>query len=427
MGLRGCFFRGLDWFRHSPVTNHLHDIKDILENSDPRAQKPAKYLNDLLEHATSTVPFYKKFDGNAFGRFPVIQKTLVQDNFQSFISEQFTKSKRYEVYTSGSTGLPFRLFHDQNKKYRRSAEAIYFLSKTGYKIGDPLYYFRLWKGDAKSGLSAFSQNIIKVDVSRLSDAIFESLLREWGQKKSRVYIFGLASGIGELCRFMHEKGIKKFPESVKGVVANSEMLPLESKNILRDGIKGPVVSRYSNEEQGIIAQQPPDGKNYFEINWASYHVEIFEFNKDVPAALGTLGRIVVTDLFNYYMPLIRYDTGDLGVMEIVSGQLVLTKVEGRKMDAIFNTNGELISSYCVYVPLMKYFDFIKQYQFIQVGKKEYLLKLNTLTPIPDEHSLIEDFKEFLGSDAYIQIEYVDEIPILSSGKRKRVANLFRPN
>ena len=51
-------------------------------------------------------------------------------------------------------------------------------------------------------------------------------------------------------------------------------------------------------ENGIIAQQSIDSNNYI-INWASYYVEILKLDKDTPVEQGEIGRIVVTDLYNY--------------------------------------------------------------------------------------------------------------------------------
>ena len=63
---------------------------------------------------------------------------------------------------------------------------------------------------------------------------------------------------------------------------------------------------------------------------------------------GELARIVVTDLFNYAMPLIRYDTGDLAVVEKHEKYgKVITSIEGRRTDFIYNTSGDVLSPYSV--------------------------------------------------------------------------------
>ncbi len=94
----------------------------------------------------------------------------------------------------------------------------------------------------------------------------------------------------------------------------SETLNDYTKQTIEKYFGVPVYSRYSNLENGILAQQVPGSDNRYFINTASYVLEIFKMNEDVPAACRrTLGRIMVTDLYNYAMPMIRYDTGDTGI------------------------------------------------------------------------------------------------------------------
>ena len=183
----------------------------------------------------------------------------------------------------------------------------------------------------------------------------------------------------------------------------------------------PIVSRYSNMENGIIAQQEKND-SVFKINWASYYVEILDLKKDTPVKSGGLGRIVVTDLFNYGMPILRYDTGDLGVMELRGDTYCFTKIEGRKTDIILNTNGEIVSAF-VWSSLNKYKN-IRQYQLIQEEEKKYTLNLNTDTKFTKINGVIAECKNVLGNDAEITINYVDEIPLLASGKRKTTINKY---
>lgn len=184
-----------------------------------------------------------------------------------------------------------------------------------------------------------------------------------------------------------------------------------------------VISRYSNNENGIIAQQESGSSNYH-INWASYVVEVLNLENNTPSKLGEQGRIVITDLYNYAVPMIRYDTGDIGVLDILKNETlpVLTRVEGRKMEMLFNTNGEIITSHIVNrVGLYKG---VKQYQLIQQSKKNYLFKINITSEFNSEKEIIKTYLKYLGNDAIIEFQYVDEIPLLSSGKRKNVINEY---
>src|SRR5690606_9962439 len=134
--------------------------------------------------------------------------------------------------------------------------------------------------------------------------------------------------------------------------------------------------------------------------------------------------IVITDLFNFAMPLIRYDTGDVGVMDYDSNgnRLVLTQIDGRKMDMFTNTKGELISSHIIHHILQ--YKGIDQFQFIEEENGDYIIKLKVLPSYnyKDGERIYNQYEGYFGEGAVIQLEYVDDIPLLPSGKRKLVIN-----
>ena len=93
----------------------------------------------------------------------------------------------------------------------------------------------------------------------------------------------------------------------------------------------------------------------------------------------------------------------------------LKDIYGRKRDCIYTTDGKLISPAKVFV-LMWGIEGVKQWQFIQKTQFNYVFKVNAekdadLTPA------IDRLRNLLGDDAIIDIELVDEIPVLSSNKR----------
>ena len=68
---------------------------------------------------------------------------------------------------------------------------------------------------------------------------------------------------------------------------------------------------------------------------------------------------------------------------------------------------------------------IRQFQFVQYDKGAYRLVLNIGKSIIDEKLILEALKAIVGELAQINIEYVDEIPVLHSGKRRYIANEWR--
>ncbi len=126
--------------------------------------------------------------------------------------------------------------------------------------------------------------------------------------------------------------------------------------------------------------------------------------------------------------MIRYDTGDVAKFALNSdGIMEFEQIEGRKMDIIYDSSGNIISSFVVYTKFYNYYHLLKQYQFIQQGKNNYEVKLNLQegSSFEFENALIEDIKSDFGSDAKIKITYVDEIPPLASGKRRKVINNYK--
>ena len=76
-------------------------------------------------------------------------------------------------------------------------------------------------------------------------------------------------------------------------------------------------------------------------------------------------------------------------------------------------------------PVCKLMDYgkFRQFQLVQKSKTEYHINLNTDTKV-DEAKIITDYKAHFGNDAVITINYVNEIPLLSSGKRREVVNEY---
>lgn len=425
--LRKHCFWFVDFCKGSLINKHLLDVEHILSNpNDPEIQEIRhKYLQNILIHAATTTTFYNRDITNiSLDDFPIIQKHIVQDNFQAFKSSKYLKKKNYKVATSGSTGTPFFLFHDKNKKNRTKAEAIYFLKASGYEVGDTLFYFRLWAGEVKGKMLSILQNVIKIDVSNQSSDNIENVINQIKTTKGTKYFLGISSSFEALCKHLDYTHASPIQCNAKAFIANSDALNDYTKKAIKHYFNAPIISRYSNEEQGLLSQQKLNSGNDFYINWASFYVEIIKLDSNDKANEGELGRIVVTDLFNYCMPLIRYDTGDLGAFGYNDdGELILTKVEGRILDCIYNTREELISSYSIYPIMQPYYDKIKQYQFIQVNKQNYIIKIVPIQPIFYEQEILSNFKKILGDDACIALEAVTEIPLLPSAKFKKVMNL----
>jgi phenylacetate-CoA ligase len=427
---RAFAFWLLDFFKGSPIRKHYNDICKTMDNfvfNRPDTES-GKNLSKILSHAISTTKFYESIGTpSQLVDFPVINKEIVRKSFDSFCSVKYNESELISVVTSGSTGTPFKVYHDRNKKFRNHADTIFFASRAGFRIGERLIYMKIFaRQKTRSPLHYWVQNILPVDVIKLNDSQISQLIKQMKSEKSSFNFLGYSSALELVCKYLEKNQTGTVNAKVKSVISISESLNDYTKKTSKKFFGVTALSRYSNLENGIIAQQETDGSGRYLINSASYVVEILKPDSDEPACSGQPGRIVVTDLFNYGMPLIRYDTGDIGTFtqkENSNRNIYLTSVEGRKLDLLYDTAGNLVSSYIVYKNMWQYTEII-QYQLIQESQKEYIFKINTEGSFNREAQLVNEFKEYLGEDAIFNVRYVSEIPLLDSGKRRKIVNNY---
>lgn len=429
--MRNKIFWLRDKIKGGKLRKDFLQIKEVLEPNSFKKRDDilVRSLSLLIYHAKNSCDFYKKLDNHTgIADFPVISKTIIRQNIDTFISDKFNKEDLVSVVTSGSTGTPFQVYHNPGKRIRNSADTIYFAHKAGFNVGDKLFYLKIWSAsNHKSILTAKLQNVVQFDVLKFNDKEIERFISMLNSKR-RKGILGYASALEQVCKYL-----ERYPEKVndkiqvQSAISMSESLSDITKACFKKYFNVDLFARYSNLENGIIAQQFKNSGNSYLVNTASYYVEVLKIDSDQPTDAGEMGRIVVTDLYNYGMPMLRYDTGDIGKFAIKeNGEIdntILEHIEGRKMDLLFDTRGDLVSSFIMYKNMWKYTE-ILQYQIIQSGKREYQFKINVDSDFKRESELVNEFKSYLGIDADFKIEYVSEIPLLSSGKRKKIVNTY---
>lgn len=429
--LRNKLFWILDAVQGGRVKAHYQDIAHILENFDnPESNKRRNtLLKQLLRHASETTSFYREY-GNSknLNDFPIIDKTVICNNFRAFQSSVYDDRPQYETFTSGSSGTPFKAYWNKDKVLRNRADTIYFQGIAGYEIGYRLYYIRKWLSKYKrSKLTTAMRNINMVNVSDFTDNYLASLMETLKRDTSTKVLLSYSSALRDICQYLDRTDAGPIDTDITSIIAMAEGLGNDTRKKLKFYFDAPVYLRYSNQENGILSLQLSQQNANLQINWASYFIEILHPEKDAPVAEGTLGRVVVTDLFNYAMPFIRYDTGDLAIMTrenaFFKGSSVFSKVEGRKMDVLRDTRGNVISGFNIHH--LELYPEIKQFQFIQEDRTKYRIRVVARKPLKEESKIIDHFKGFLGADAEIEISYVDEIPQLKSGKRRLVINTYR--
>ena len=350
-----------------------------------------------------------------------MNKRTLNENYDKILVEAYKDKKTHKMHTSGSTGIPFTVVQNLEKRCRHIADLKYFGVLAGYQDGAPMCYLRA-KPTATPEEQA-KQNIWQLDICNLSEENLTNYYHVMVDKKC-VSLIAYPSTLETAVTFW----AKKFPvnqSSISSIISTSETLTTETREKLAAyfGKDVKICARYSNTENGVLGQETGKEGEYL-LNWASYYFEIFKLDSDEPAEEGELGRVVVTDLYNLAFPMIRYDTGDVAKMVTpVNGFPYFTELLGRRMDLIYDRKHEVVSPFLL-CRTMRLAKGIEQWQFIQKTEKDYLIKIAVTEghTAPSLTKEILEFKCVLGEDACISVEYVDEIPVMNSLKRKLIVS-----
>ena len=420
-----------DFLNKGGMWEDFKEIRYIYENPIKGEIIREKRLNELLCFAKKNVSFYKKWNGqlNSLNDFPVVNKQTYLQNYADFLTpKELIPGQKGELHiqrTSGSTGTPFELPQDTRCRTRRIATIKFGNELIGFHSFEPMVHLRSLKHYYKGNPTIVHNkdlNITYIDNAELNDTKINDIINAINNTKAKV-VRGYTTAIDTICSYAISHRIKLdcHPTFITGGEVLLESLRLKIINELHCN----VISQYANEENGVFGQTELNKKGTSIIlNRACCFLEILKFDRDEPAAPGELGRIVVTDFTNYALPMIRYDIGDVASTGKIENGILMSidNLAGRKTDMVYNTSGQLIDLFNSISAEVYNNIKIQQWQFIQEGEKEYILRLVTsdmgVKNIPHHFELL--MKDLLGQDAIVKIEYPEEIPVLNSGKRKIV-------
>lgn len=423
--LRWYGFWALDILKGSPVRKYYDQIRGSYQKGTSLKETDDK-IKKLIAHAVRTTEFYKDFPEDVpLTELPVVDKDTFRNNYEAFLSDVYREaSDNRTMHTSGSTGTPLSMVQNRNKIDHNTAGGIFLGAAAGYYIGMKEAFIRVWVNNVKKDkLHLFMENLIMMDSSAMDDDALAQMLEVIRKKKVKCLV-GYSSALGELSRYIEEHQIDTSLFSVKSIIPISETMPEGVRRKLKEQFGCPVRAWYSNEENGIMGIQNPDDEGYY-IDTESYFYEILKLDRDEPAAPGELGRIVITDLYNYAFPILRYDNGDLAIAEKKEKngrfRLYLRELYGRRSDMIYDCEGKALTPYII-TNNMWDVKGVKQFRFIQEDVARYTLWLNGDKEQIDEGEILGRIRPYLGEQAELALEYVDEIPVLNSGKRKYIEN-----
>lgn len=417
------------WGGH--VLQHLKDMETVHADPEKLSVSIDERLHRLLSHAVQNIRFYREAGvspGSLHG-FPVVHKPTIKEHRDDFIWSSLPDRQRFAVSTSGSYGSSMVFLHSRDKLSRRRAEVLFYNMLAGYKLGARFVFLRsqpkAHRSSGKTALSVFAQNEVKLNLASLDTEELDRVIARLQVGDIR-FIVGWPSVLRVVAERAGERGIVL--GGINGTVTMGEALHEADRVVIERSFNCRTFNRYACKETGVLAHEFQPGEGLI-VNRNSYLIEVLCLDCDKPVALGQAGRIVVTDLHSFAMPLIRYDTGDIGIMRSASstGTISLESVDGRYVERFFDTKGRGVLSMSV-IGCLPRAERRKmwQYQFVQEGPGVYAVNvIQGSVPIIEE-PVIASLKNVLGEDAEVRINYVCTIPRLPSGKHALMVNRTKP-
>ena len=326
------------------------EFEKILAISDVDFEKyTIQKRKEIIDYHLKNNASYQKFiGGNSFqnwNELPVMTKKEFQKPLSERLSKGFTLKNVYVNKTSGSSGDPFVFAKDKfchavtwaNNISRFGWFGIDFNSSLQARFyGIPLDFV----GNIKERIKDFLGNRYRFTIFDLSDEVLEKILLKFQHKKFD-YINGYTSSIVLFAKFLQKKNIvlTSVCSTLQCCVVTSEMLFEEDKLLMEKQFGIKVINEYGASELDLIAFQNPNEE--WQVNSETLFVEILDKKNNV-LPNGKEGRIVITSLYNKAHPFIRYDIGDVGILDEKSTfkKPILKKLIGRTNDIAILPSGK---------------------------------------------------------------------------------------
>lgn len=385
----------------------------------------------LLAHAAAQVPYYrnrlrhalvkpgKRLSLAEWRQLPILTRAEVQRAGKSLLASTIPAGhgKINQVQTSGSTGTPITAFGtDLTQFFWRaatlrdhlwhqrdfSAKFTAIRSEGARQPGE--WTERQGWGPATDVLFTTGPSSalnIRTDVATQA---------AWLVQQRPVYLLSFPSNIAALARHFQATGLAL--PTLREIRTYGEVAGSEVRRLCQETWGVPITDMYSSQEVGYIALQCPDHEHYH-LQEGVFTEVLDEMGQ--PCQIGEVGRVVVTNLHNFAMPLIRYQLGDYAELgepcPCGRGLPVLRQVMGRVRNLLILPDGR---RHWPSFPSKEWsvIGTIRQMQLVQHDLERIEARIVADQPLQpaEKERLRQTLVERFGHPFRIDITYYTEIP-----------------
>ena len=400
------------WWSKDKLIEYQNDRLRRLINY---AYKNVEYYNELFKD-NNLVPNDIQSRDDLY-KIPILTKDIIRENYSKLKNQSYNQKKIIKHKSSGSTGEPIQYDVTKDAYSFNIACNLRGWYWMGYRLGDK--FIKISQYERSKG-KQFQDLILRtkyISSRVLNDEQFEKILQIFRSYKPNV-IRSYPDPLFFIAKYMEKNGIFDIQPNVLTTTGNL-LLP-NVRNYIEKQFRCKIFDSYRCE----------GGPNAFEsINHDCYLLsmeygisEIIANNIEVGP--GEEGKHITTDLHNYAMPFIRYDSQDIvvkGSHSCSSGRQhqTIDKVYGRDSDILITPSNK----YLIVLHFADYFDQfkeIKQFQIKQVRIDfiKIILVVSKDFMEKQKEIIMNYWKEYIGSDVELKMEIVDEIQLSKSGKRR---------
>ncbi len=390
-----------------------------VQNLIKTAYEHSKYYHDLFKKEGLTPDDIKEIKD--LEKIPPLTKDIIRERFEDILLDNHQDYYFKKGSTGGSSGNPTQYIKDNKSWGFDNAFNTIMWKRTGYHYGDKFLALgssSLFPTNKRSVLHEWFYKMkakVPFNAMNLSEDRLEQCVKVI-QKNDIHYIYGYASSIFLLAKYVYDKGIGNRIK-IKACFPTSEILTETYRETIHKAFNCIIDDSYGANDGGIVAHKI-DGEYSYKVGYNCI-VQINNHNDMNPL----FGSALLTDITNVVFPFIRYELGDElelgeGYDEFYNGQ-VLKRVVGRTSDVIKMENGSILTS-PGFTILFKDLN-VKAYRIYKSNPLEITIEIVKAQgyQINEEKLIINTFHKHAGEDVKIIIEYKDSIITRQNGK-----NLF---
>lgn len=426
-----------------PIKKAKAELDKILSISE------ADYPKFLEEKKSNIVAFHLKhnsfyqtlvdpdscrdWSGN-WNDLPVLTKKNLQKPLSERLSDGYTEKSVFVNKTSGSSGNPMifakdkfchaiiwaniiRRFGWYGIDFNHSLQARFY--------GMPLNFI----ANKKVRLKDFLSHRYRFTIFDFSDNKIKKMIEKFRSTKFD-YINGYTSSIVLLANYLKKNNLylNEICPTLKVCIVTSEMLFEADKFLLEERLRVPIINEYGSAELEIMAIENPEGT--WVANSETLFIEILDENNQ-PLPNGKEGRIVVTSLFNKAHPFIRFEVGDVGVLDEKSTPKnpILKKLIGRTNDIAFLPSGKKAPGMTFYSITKKLFNGdgnVKEFVIIQTKIDTFEIEYYSDYELSESEikKIKKTFSDYLEPDLKFVFIRKKDLEREKSGKLKQFKSLL---